>query len=70
MKKRKRREISTPRGSNVLIAEEIGCHPNTVTHALKGRWYSELDDHIRELAMKKYNGHYIKPLNVTKCTSK
>jgi hypothetical protein len=35
-----------------------------VTNALKGRWGSEKDEQIRELAMKKYNGHYIKPIKV------
>jgi hypothetical protein len=64
MKRKKLREISTPRGSNVQIAAELGCHPNTVTNALKGRWGSEKDEQIRELAMKKYNGHYIKPIKV------
>lgn len=64
MKKKRLREISTPRGSNVLIAAEVGCHPNTVTNALKGRWGSEKDELIRELAMKKYNGHYLKPIKM------
>ena len=48
----------------MLIAAEVGCHPNTVTNALKGRWGSEKDELIRELAMKKYNGHYIKAIKM------
>ena len=64
MKKKKLREIMTPRGCNVKIAAELGRHPNTVTNALKGRWSSEIDKEIRELAIKKYNGHFIKPIKV------
>lgn len=50
------KEILVKRGVKTKIANELGCHLNSVQHALAGVTDSELADKIRNLAKKKYGG--------------
>lgn len=53
---KRKEEILVTTGDRVKIAQEVGCHINSVAPALSGVRNSALADKIREVAIKKFGG--------------